>query len=159
MLSLLILLFLFGAFVLVFSGSPFYSVFGVLSATLAHSIFFAYLGGSFFSLLFIIIYAGGMLVVFLFSTILSADRYPWFPLSFFFFFLLRSFLLILPLFIIPFCNLVKSSFLKNSINEVLIKLYTPWGLILSFTGVVLLFGLMAVLIFGFEHGFKRLRRL
>ena len=76
MLPVILLLIDGGRLFLLFSSSPFFSVFGVLLHSVAHARLLRLLGVSFFALLIIIVYVGGMLVVFLFSTVLSAERYP-----------------------------------------------------------------------------------
>ena len=89
--------FLCGAFILIFSQTPFYSLFGVLLVALCHSFLLALMGAPFYSALLIIIYAGGMLVVFLFSTILSADRFFLFSRSFYVPSVLGVFLFLIPI--------------------------------------------------------------
>uniref|UniRef100_A0AAU6PWZ9 NADH-ubiquinone oxidoreductase chain 6 n=1 Tax=Macrophiothrix sp. TaxID=3135532 RepID=A0AAU6PWZ9_9ECHI len=152
-------IFLCGAFILVFSGSPFYSVFGVLIVALSHAGLMAYLGIPFFSLLVVIIYAGGMLVVFLFSTILSADRFPVFSLVYFSLVLPGVWFLVLPLVNSYFSLFWSNNITSSSINQNLASLYTNWSMVLYVVGIVLFMGLLGVLALSFENGIKSLRRL
>lgn len=158
MFKVVLLFFLFGRLVLVFSNSPFYSVFGVLGVALSHAFVFALMGLSFLSLLLVIIYAGGMLVVFLFSTILSADRSPSFSFSLFMLRLIGVFLTFCPL-VKKNYNIAAKSFTKLSLQKSLTAMYSKWGAVLCVVGVALLFALIGVLRLGFEHGVKSLRRL
>uniref|UniRef100_A0AAU6PWW2 NADH-ubiquinone oxidoreductase chain 6 n=1 Tax=Macrophiothrix sp. TaxID=3135532 RepID=A0AAU6PWW2_9ECHI len=153
------LLFLCGGFIIVFSGSPFYSVFGVLIVALGHASVLAYLGFPFFSLLITIIYAGGMLVVFLFSTILSADRFPVFSAKYFGLVLLGGWFLALPLLFSAFSFSASNTFVASPLKRVLSSLYGDWAIGLYLVGVALLMALVGVLALGFEGGEKSLRRL
>ena len=76
MLELIVVSLLVGSIILLFRGSPYFGLFGVLLQSIGFSLYFFLLGLPFFGLLVILVYVGGMLVVFLFSTILSAERYP-----------------------------------------------------------------------------------
>ena len=143
---------------LVFSSSPFYSVFGVLSIALCHALVLALMGVPFLSLLLVIVYAGGMLVVFLFSTILSADRFPSFSFSFFVLSLVGLFLVFCPL-VGESYNFTAKGFTGPSVVDSLVSMYMEWGAVLCVVGVALLFALIGVLSLGFEHGVKKLRRL
>ena len=69
-------LIIFGGLIILFRGSPYFGLFGVLVQSLGYSIYLFFGELPFFGLLVILVYVGGMLVVFLFSTILSAERYP-----------------------------------------------------------------------------------
>nr|YP_010937555.1 NADH dehydrogenase subunit 6 [Ophiothrix exigua]WKW95564.1 NADH dehydrogenase subunit 6 [Ophiothrix exigua] len=159
MTSFILFCFLCGSFMLVFSQSPFYSLLGVLVVALAHSFVLAILGSPFYSALIIIIYAGGMLVVFLFSTILSAARHLSFPNTFFAPSVLGVFLLLTPflgdVFVLASsdCEGMRSGW--SNLTEV----YSSGGFILCVVGCALLVCLVGVLLIGFEQGRKQLRRL
>uniref|UniRef100_A0AAU6QD93 NADH-ubiquinone oxidoreductase chain 6 n=1 Tax=Ophiothrix sp. TaxID=2909811 RepID=A0AAU6QD93_9ECHI len=151
--------FLCGALILVFSQTPFYSLFGVLLVSISHSFLIAFLGAPFYSGLLLIIYAGGMLVVFLFSTILSADRFFIFSRSYFTPSVLGVLLFLLPIMGSP-------SNLSGADNEfgrggweILSAFYNLSGFILCVVGAALLVCLVGVLQVSFEHGRKQLRRL
>lgn len=159
MLSAILLLFVCGGLLLIFSHSPFFGVFGVLLHAISHACLLCLLGVPFFGLLVAIIYVGGMLVVFLFSTILSAERYPEFDFFLFLAFLIGVFALALPLLGSGAASSRSESFSRLTLTEGFFCQYKCFGLTTCVVGVVLLVALVAVLEFGFEHGRSALRKL
>nr|YP_009545814.1 NADH dehydrogenase subunit 6 [Ophioplinthus gelida]AYO99593.1 NADH dehydrogenase subunit 6 [Ophioplinthus gelida] len=150
---------MFGGLVLVFSGSPFYGLLGVLFQSLGFLVYLLLWGMPFFSLVIILIYVGGMMVVFLFSTILSAERYPGTSWGEIIFFLLGG-------------SLVFSSFnfswhfgdlnltLCTMSNELgLLGVFNGLGVVTCLVGFILLLALIIVLVLAFEHGMVSLRAL
>lgn len=56
--------------------SPYYGALGLVLVALSGCLLCRLLGFSFIALILILIYVGGMLVVFVYSTAISAERYP-----------------------------------------------------------------------------------
>nr|YP_010700929.1 NADH dehydrogenase subunit 6 [Ctenodiscus crispatus]WCI21144.1 NADH dehydrogenase subunit 6 [Ctenodiscus crispatus] len=67
---------IFGSTLVFYSISPYYGALGLVLVALAGCIFSSLLGLSFIALVLVLIYMGGMLVVFVYSTAISAERYP-----------------------------------------------------------------------------------
>nr|BDG62541.1 NADH dehydrogenase subunit 6 [Ophiocten ludwigi] len=159
MLELISIILILGSAVLVFSGSPYFGLFGVLVQSLGFSLLLFFLGLPFFSLLIVLVYVGGMMVVFLFSTILSAERYPGSSWSEFFIFSFFVFLLLIPnsfsSFYFSFGNSLGSLSPELGYSSVFVDLSTITCLI----AFILLVGLVVVLVIGFEHGQSNLRKL
>nr|YP_009545853.1 NADH dehydrogenase subunit 6 [Ophioceres incipiens]AYO99645.1 NADH dehydrogenase subunit 6 [Ophioceres incipiens] len=159
LLIFLALLVVFGSCLLIFSNSPYFGVFGVLTQSLAFSVLLCFFGVPFFGLLIVLIYIGGMLVVFLFSTILSAERYPstgsWEVLLFSGG--LSTF--IYPLLYSWETNVESLGFLTLESESNLGEIFGCLGIFTCLVGIVLLVALMVVLTFGFEHGYGQLRKL
>ena len=59
-----------------YSLSPYYGALGLVIVALRGCVISGFLGFSFIALVLILIYMGGMLVVFVYSTAISAERYP-----------------------------------------------------------------------------------
>ncbi|WP_187788079.1 NADH-quinone oxidoreductase subunit J, partial [Salmonella sp. S146_54837] len=59
-----------------YSFSPYYAALGLVISSLLSCVMLSLLGLSFLALLLLLIYMGGMLVVFIYSSALSADRFP-----------------------------------------------------------------------------------
>jgi len=159
MLTLILLLLDCGGLLLVFSHSPFFRVFGVLLHALSHGSLLCLLGLPFFGLLMLIVYVGGMLVVFLFSTVLSAERYPEFDLGVFFVFFFGGFILSLPLLGWVSGLGRGETFVGLVLTEGFVGQYGCFGYMTCVVGVILLMGLIVVLEFGFEHSRGALRKL
>nr|YP_009542028.1 NADH dehydrogenase subunit 6 [Freyastera benthophila]AYR06728.1 NADH dehydrogenase subunit 6 [Freyastera benthophila] len=72
---LLVLMFLGSTFVF-YSLSPYYGALGLVLVAVSGCFLCSLMGLSFMALILLLIYIGGMLVVFVYSTALSAERYP-----------------------------------------------------------------------------------
>nr|YP_007026997.1 NADH dehydrogenase subunit 6 [Petroica goodenovii]AFX81795.1 NADH dehydrogenase subunit 6 [Petroica goodenovii] len=70
------LLFVFGGLAVASNPSPYYGVVGLVVASVAGCGWLVSLGVSFVSLVLVMVYLGGMLVVFVYSVSLAADPYP-----------------------------------------------------------------------------------
>nr|YP_007026984.1 NADH dehydrogenase subunit 6 [Petroica boodang]AFX81782.1 NADH dehydrogenase subunit 6 [Petroica boodang] len=70
------LLFVFGGLAVASNPSPYYGVMGLVVASVAGCGWLVSLGVSFVSLVLVMVYLGGMLVVFVYSVSLAADPYP-----------------------------------------------------------------------------------
>nr|WDE77356.1 NADH dehydrogenase subunit 6 [Regulus satrapa] len=68
--------FMFGGLAVASNPSPYYGVVGLVVASAAGCGWLVSLGVSFVSLVLVMIYLGGMLVVFVYSVSLAADPYP-----------------------------------------------------------------------------------
>nr|NP_008164.1 NADH dehydrogenase subunit 6 [Patiria pectinifera]Q33817.1 RecName: Full=NADH-ubiquinone oxidoreductase chain 6; AltName: Full=NADH dehydrogenase subunit 6 [Patiria pectinifera]BAA03876.1 NADH-dehydrogenase subunit 6 [Patiria pectinifera] len=73
--TVLVLMFL-GSTLVFYSLSPYYGALGLVLVALSGCLLCSLLGFSFIALVLILIYVGGMLVVFVYSTAISAERYP-----------------------------------------------------------------------------------
>nr|YP_010296739.1 NADH dehydrogenase subunit 6 [Bohadschia argus]UMI33345.1 NADH dehydrogenase subunit 6 [Bohadschia argus] len=71
-----LLLLLLGSTLVFYSLSPYYAALGLVLTSLFGCVVLSFLGLSFLALLLLLIYMGGMMVVFIYSSALSADRYP-----------------------------------------------------------------------------------
>nr|YP_009730187.1 NADH dehydrogenase subunit 6 [Ophiopholis mirabilis]QHT54269.1 NADH dehydrogenase subunit 6 [Ophiopholis mirabilis] len=159
MLTLILLLVDGGAVFLIFSSSPFFSVFGVLAHCIGHSLLLSLLGVPFVSLLLIVVYAGGMLVVFLFSTVLSAEQFPSVDWKFFLLGWGALFLLCYPFVSLGWSPVLAESYSVLTYSEGFNSIFLGLGLVSVIVGIILLVALVAVLELGFEHGLKSLRKL
>nr|YP_008145653.1 NADH dehydrogenase subunit 6 [Remiz consobrinus]AGG40805.1 NADH dehydrogenase subunit 6 [Remiz consobrinus] len=70
------LCFVFGGLAVASNPSPYYGVVGLVMASVAGCGWLMSLGASFVSLVLVMVYLGGMLVVFVYSVSLAADPYP-----------------------------------------------------------------------------------
>nr|YP_009519830.1 NADH dehydrogenase subunit 6 [Psittiparus gularis]APR73016.1 NADH dehydrogenase subunit 6 [Psittiparus gularis] len=70
------LLFVLGGLAVASNPSPYYGVMGLVVASIAGCGWLVCLGVSFVSLVLVMVYLGGMLVVFVYSVSLAADPYP-----------------------------------------------------------------------------------
>nr|QJS34732.1 NADH dehydrogenase subunit 6 [Stichopus horrens]QXG82918.1 NADH dehydrogenase subunit 6 [Isostichopus badionotus] len=73
---LFMLFLLLGSTLVFYSLSPYYAALGLMISSLFGCVVLVSLGLGFLALLLLLIYMGGMLVVFVYSSALSADRYP-----------------------------------------------------------------------------------
>ena len=69
-------LLLLGRTMVFYSLSPYYAALGLVISSLLGCVILGFCGVSFLALLLLLIYMGGMLVVFIYSSALSADRFP-----------------------------------------------------------------------------------
>nr|YP_025932.1 NADH dehydrogenase subunit 6 [Cucumaria miniata]AAR02394.1 NADH dehydrogenase subunit 6 [Cucumaria miniata] len=67
---------LLGSTMVFYSLSPYYAALGLVLSSLFGCVILGFCGVSFLALLLLLIYMGGMLVVFIYSSALSADRFP-----------------------------------------------------------------------------------
>nr|YP_009545879.1 NADH dehydrogenase subunit 6 [Ophioplinthus brevirima]AYO99671.1 NADH dehydrogenase subunit 6 [Ophioplinthus brevirima] len=150
---------LFGGLVLVFSGSPYYGLFGVLIQSVGFSLYLFLWGLPFFSLLLVLIYIGGMLIVFLFSTILSAERFPGSSWVEVLVFLLGGLALLIPVsyswhfgdLLVSLCSLTSELGFLGVFGDL-------W-VVTCLVALILLLALVVVLVVAFEHGKVSLRSL
>nr|BCM94569.1 NADH dehydrogenase subunit 6 [Ceramaster japonicus] len=73
--SVLVLM-LSGSILVLYSLSPYYGALGLVLMAISGCVFCGLVGLSFVALVLVLIYIGGMLVVFVYSTAISAERYP-----------------------------------------------------------------------------------
>ena len=59
-----------------YSLSPYYSALGLVIVSVSGCVVLGILGGSFVALVLLLVYMGGMLVVFAYSRAISAERFP-----------------------------------------------------------------------------------
>nr|YP_009917933.1 NADH dehydrogenase subunit 6 [Stylocidaris reini]QLM01968.1 NADH dehydrogenase subunit 6 [Stylocidaris reini] len=71
-----LVLMLAGSTLVFYSLSPYYSALGLVIVAVSGCVVLGVLGGSFVALVLLLIYMGGMLVVFAYSSALSAERFP-----------------------------------------------------------------------------------
>ena len=67
---------LFGRTLVFYSLSPYYSALGLVVVSVSGCSVLSLLGGSFIALVLLLVYMGGMLVVFAYSSAISAERFP-----------------------------------------------------------------------------------
>nr|YP_010393901.1 NADH dehydrogenase subunit 6 [Coscinasterias acutispina]UPY85823.1 NADH dehydrogenase subunit 6 [Coscinasterias acutispina] len=70
------ILMLLGSTLVFYSLSPYYGALGLVIVSMSGCILCSLVGLSFMALVLLLIYVGGMLVVFVYSSALSAERYP-----------------------------------------------------------------------------------
>nr|BDG62554.1 NADH dehydrogenase subunit 6 [Amphiophiura penichra] len=148
-----------GGLILMFSGSPYYGLFGILVQSVGFSFFLFIWGLPFFSLLLVLIYIGGMMVVFLFSTILSAERFPgssWVEVFLFFWGVI--FLVLPSNYVWHFGDL---SYSMSTLCKELgfLGVFGDLGVVTCLVAYILLVALVVVLVVAFEHGQVSLRKL
>nr|YP_492677.1 NADH dehydrogenase subunit 6 [Acanthaster brevispinus]BAE79190.1 NADH dehydrogenase subunit 6 [Acanthaster brevispinus] len=67
---------LLGSTLVFYSLSPYFGALGLVLVAVSGCVLCGFLGSSFVALVLVLIYMGGMLVVFVYSTAISAERYP-----------------------------------------------------------------------------------
>nr|YP_010156070.1 NADH dehydrogenase subunit 6 [Actinopyga lecanora]QQY85567.1 NADH dehydrogenase subunit 6 [Actinopyga lecanora]QWE50463.1 NADH dehydrogenase subunit 6 [Actinopyga lecanora] len=158
---LFLLLLLLGSTLVFYSLSPYYAALGLVLTSLFGCIILSCLGLSFLALLLLLIYMGGMMVVFVYSSALSADRYPIVSNLgevFVIFFLLSAWVFFI------FEDLFEFSLSNNSLvgcNDLssLSILYDSAGSYLILGGVALLVVLVVALIVSWGYDYSSLRSL
>jgi NADH:ubiquinone oxidoreductase subunit 6 (subunit J) len=110
--------------------------------------------------LLVLVYIGGMLIIFLFSTVLRAERYPesgW-----------QEFMIFWPIVCLlsyPFLKMTWAVKERGVSQVVLIKesglgtVFGDFGIYTCVVAFILLVALIVVLVLGFEHGRETLRKL
>nr|YP_009989798.1 NADH dehydrogenase subunit 6 [Ophiura kinbergi]QNN00530.1 NADH dehydrogenase subunit 6 [Ophiura kinbergi] len=159
MLEILSCIILLGGLVILFSGSPYFGLFGVLLQSIGFSLYFFLCGLPFFGLLVILVYVGGMLVVFLFSTILSAERYPGSSWNEFLIFSFLIIAVIVPTLSEFFCSSDSISLLSLSSEIGYSEVFISMGALTCLLAFILLVALVVILVVGFEHSQCSLRSL
>nr|YP_010043451.1 NADH dehydrogenase subunit 6 [Cercodemas anceps]QPD06746.1 NADH dehydrogenase subunit 6 [Cercodemas anceps] len=71
-----LLFLLLGSTLVFYSSSPYYSALGLVISSMFGCVVLGFCGISFLAMLLLLVYMGGMLVVFIYSSALSADRFP-----------------------------------------------------------------------------------
>nr|AYW52641.1 NADH dehydrogenase subunit 6 [Astrohamma tuberculatum] len=148
-----------GSLIVLWSCSPYYGVFGILLQSVGYSLFLCFYGFPFFSLIFLLIYVGGMLIVFLFSSVLSAERYPSSSILEIIFFLLSINLLIFPFLNINFSSNLSFSLLSLSSETHIGEIMGLLGGLTCLVAIILFVSLMVVFSLCFEHSQSSLRKL
>nr|YP_009971639.1 NADH dehydrogenase subunit 6 [Colochirus quadrangularis]QNG57234.1 NADH dehydrogenase subunit 6 [Colochirus quadrangularis]QQY85582.1 NADH dehydrogenase subunit 6 [Colochirus quadrangularis] len=157
---LLLLVLLLGSTLVFYSISPYYAALGLVVFSLFGCIVLGLCGVSFFALVLLLVYMGGMLVVFIYSSALSADRYPSF--NNFWEIILLFLVLVLWVFFVFEDFLEAGEFIGfTSILDLdcLGELYSYGGLYVLFAGLILLVVLIVALIISFESTGVSLRAL
>uniref|UniRef100_A0AB39A6A8 NADH-ubiquinone oxidoreductase chain 6 n=1 Tax=Holothuria sp. Ciliksiz TaxID=3238277 RepID=A0AB39A6A8_9ECHN len=156
-----LLFLLLGSTLVFYSLSPYYAALGLVLTSLFGCVVLSCLGLSFLALLLLLIYMGGMMVVFVYSSALSADRYPlvsnlgevfllFVLLSFWVFFIFED--------LFEFENAVKVLTGINDLNG-LSALYGLGGAYLIVGGVALLVVLVVALVVSWGVDSSSLRSL
>jgi len=145
-----------------YSLSPYYGALGLVVVALCGCVLAGLLGVSFMALILVLIYMGGMLVVFVYSTAISAERYPAVSRSF-------NELGGLFFFVIIWVFVVYDSFLTSrvvkwvSLNSPGLtgrgELYGSSWFYLLWAGYILLVALMVALIITYGSNYKILKAL
>ena len=73
---LTLVMMLFGSTLVFYSFSPYFSALGLVIVSVSGCVVLSLLGRSFISLVLLLVYMGGMLVVFAYSRAISAERFP-----------------------------------------------------------------------------------
>nr|YP_448763.1 NADH dehydrogenase subunit 6 [Neogymnocrinus richeri]AAY51821.1 NADH dehydrogenase subunit 6 [Neogymnocrinus richeri] len=68
---------LFGSSFVFYSLSPYYSALGLAIVSISGCLILTHISASFLALILLLVYMGGMLVVFVYSSALSTDRFPY----------------------------------------------------------------------------------
>ncbi len=149
-----------GSLIVLCRRSPFFGVFGVLVQAVSFSGILCLFGRPLFGLIVVLVYVGGMLIIFLFSTVLRAERYPdsgWVDTlgaSVVFLFLLMPYVKTWSRgSTYDFCGITVSR------EEILGEVFNRFRVVRILVVYILLVALFIVLSFGFEHSNANLRKL
>nr|YP_010954566.1 NADH dehydrogenase subunit 6 [Ocnus glacialis]WMW14028.1 NADH dehydrogenase subunit 6 [Ocnus glacialis] len=154
---------LIGGTMVYYSISPYFASLGLILLSIFGCLLLGYSGVSFMAIILLLIYTGGMLVVFVFSSALSADRFPTisslsefvflFFITFFWFFFVFDDVIDIQF------NLNSSGILSLEDIKSLGELYYFGGIYLILGGLALLVVLTVVLILSFSFSVGPLRSL
>nr|WFD61127.1 NADH dehydrogenase subunit 6 [Ptilometra sp. DH-R] len=73
---ILTIIILFGSSLVFYSISPYFSALGLVTVSISGCLLLSHLGISFLALILLLVYMGGMLIVFIYSSALTNDRFP-----------------------------------------------------------------------------------
>nr|NP_008392.1 NADH dehydrogenase subunit 6 [Florometra serratissima]AAD05083.1 NADH dehydrogenase subunit 6 [Florometra serratissima] len=73
---ILVISLLFGSSLVFYSISPYFSALGLVTVSISSCLILSHLGISFLAFILLLIYMGGMLIVFIYSNALTNDRFP-----------------------------------------------------------------------------------
>lgn len=152
----------FGRTLVFYSLSPYYGALGLVLVALSGCIFSSLLGLSFMALILILIYMGGMLIVFVYSTAISAERYPLVRRDLKEIFLLRFFVILWGFFNFDSLNnFVVDSWFSFVSSDLVGRgnLYGEVGFYLLGGGYILLIALIVVLIITYGSEYNVLKAL
>nr|QKJ80218.1 NADH dehydrogenase subunit 6 [Florometra sp. BMK-2020] len=72
----LLIINLFGSSLVFYSISPYFSALGLVTVSISSCLLLSYLNINFLALILLLVYMGGMLIVFIYSSALTNDRFP-----------------------------------------------------------------------------------
>nr|QXQ00017.1 NADH dehydrogenase subunit 6 [Neocucumis proteus] len=161
MFYIFILLILLGSTMVFYSFSPYYAAFGLMLSSVFGCMILGFCGFSFLAMVLLLIYVGGMLVVFVYSSALSAERFPVVSnlVEVFFLFLLISFWVWIIFDSFLYSGLSFGGFISFEDLSVLSVLYDGGGFYLLVGGLALLVVLVVALVVSYSFSLISLRAL